>query len=71
MRGDEASRERSQCVPADLPPSLVSLVRQIARDCAAPGRYTIVLEVPDHKGRPGLAEISRLERIRVLEIGTK
>jgi hypothetical protein len=58
-------------MPADLPPALVSLVRQIARDCAAPGRYAILLEVPNHKGRPGTAEISRLERIRILEIRAK
>lgn len=70
---DEAGSEidGSAIQPIDLPPSLISLVRQIARDCAAPGRYTITLEVPPHRGRPRTAVISRLERIRILEIRQK
>jgi hypothetical protein len=67
LEGSSASEAHSSS-HADLPPALVSLVRQIARDCAAPGRYTITLEVPDHKRRPRTAEISRVERIRILEI---
>lgn len=59
---------RSDSLPADLPPALVSLVRQIARDCAAPGIYIITLEVPPHKRHPRKAEISRVERIRILRI---
>jgi hypothetical protein len=55
-------------LPPDLPPALVSLVRQIARDCAAPGVYLITLEVPHHKRGARTAEISRLERIRILEL---
>jgi hypothetical protein len=45
-------------------------VRQIARDCAAPGVYLITLTVPHHKRHPPTAEISRIERIRILELRT-
>lgn len=52
----------------DLPPWLVSLARQIARDCSRPGTYTITVVVPDHKRAPRIIKIDKTEAIRQMEI---
>lgn len=50
----------------DLPPALLRLMRQIARDCRIPGRYHITIEIPASRHGPRTAVISRLEQIRVM-----
>jgi hypothetical protein len=42
-------------------------MRQIARDCKAPGRYTIELHISHRRGRPRIANIHRVEPIRILK----
>lgn len=53
---------------ADLPPWLLSLARQMARDCSRPGTYTITLVVPDHNRAPRIIKIDKTEAIRRMEI---
>lgn len=52
--------------PTDLPPALLSLFRQVARDCRAPGTYTICLTIPHYPASEMEATISRLETIRIV-----
>ncbi len=52
----------------DMPPALVALMRQIARDCRGPGRYQVIIEVPAAPRGPRTAAISRLELIRVMKL---
>ncbi len=54
--------------PTDLPPWLLALARQIARDCAHPGTYTITLDVPHHKRAPRIIQIDKTESIRRMKI---
>lgn len=54
--------------PGDLPHDLIRLARRIARDCKAPGTYTITLTVPPYKSRARTAVIARVETIRALEL---
>lgn len=49
---------------ADLPHWLQRLARQIARDCARPGTYTITLIVSEHKRAARIADIDKVEAIR-------
>ena len=56
--------QRKPTNSADLPPWLRSLARQVARDCARPGTYTITLVVPEHKRSPRIVDIARVETIR-------
>jgi hypothetical protein len=53
---------------ADLPDWLISLARQIARDCAHPGTYTITLDVPHQKRAPRIIQIDKTEAIRRMKI---
>lgn len=68
MARTHASPERETGDPEDLPRGLIQLARHIARDCVNPGTYTITLEVPKVRGQPQAAEISRIEKIRILKI---
>ena len=52
----------------DLPPALIALMRQIARDCRFPGRYQVTIEIPASPRGPRTAVISRLELVRVLKM---
>ena len=52
----------------DLPPWLLSLARQIARDCGRPGTYLITLEVPHYKRAPRIIQIDKTEAITRMEI---
>ncbi len=54
--------------PTDLPPHIVSLARAIARECAAPGHYTIDIIVPCYPREPVGAVIIRTDTIRIMEI---
>jgi hypothetical protein len=47
--------------------ALVALMRQVARDCRAPGRYEIMMTVPNEPGAPHRFSLTRLETIRVFE----
>lgn len=49
---------------SDLPAHVLSLARMIARDCSAPGEYTIKLTIPDRPGQPALMQTARLDVIR-------
>lgn len=51
----------------DLPDWMISLSRQLIRDCRAPGDYTISFTIDDHRHRIHTAVISRVEKIRVME----
>lgn len=52
----------------DLPPWLRTLARSIARDCQAPGQYSITFTVSPYGRHPvETAVISRLETIRVTQ----
>ena len=68
MSQEQPDGDGEVAMPEDLPAGLVRLARQIARDCVTPGTYAITLEVPHASGMPRTAEISRLERLRILEI---
>jgi hypothetical protein len=59
--------QRKPSHSADLPPWLLSLARQIARDCSRAGTYTITLEVPHHKRSPRIIRIDKVEAIRQWE----
>ena len=48
---------------SDLPPWLLSLARQMARDCARPGTYHITLTVPPHGREPIPATIYLCEAL--------
>jgi len=49
----------------------LTVARLIDRHCRAPGIYTVTLLVPTHSRNPWKVEVSRLERIRSLEIDRK
>ena len=48
----------------DLPAWLVSLARQLARDCGSPGRYQIEFSVPHYPGEDVDVLIAKLEIVR-------
>lgn len=54
--------------PPDLPREMVSLARQIVRDCSAPGRYIIFLDIPTYPNQPKTAVIAKQETIRLMEM---
>jgi hypothetical protein len=43
---------------------MLSLARALARSCHRPGRYAILLVVPDKPGEPLRVDIGRVERLR-------
>ena len=51
----------------DLPEWAIALMRVMVRDCRAPGRYMIEVEVPQHPKNGRSIEISRVETIRRLD----
>lgn len=54
--------------PPDLPQDIISLARQIVRDCVSPGRYAIFLDVPHYPSQPKTALIVKQETIRMIEM---
>lgn len=45
------------------------LARLVDRACRLPGRYLIVLDVPDPRRRPWRVEIARLDLLRRGDVG--
>lgn len=54
-----------------IPPHLIYLAQQIARDCASPGIYNIRLSVPAHASSEYAIEIGRYERMRKVSFGKR
>ena len=52
----------------DLPQDMISLARQIVRDCSRPGRYIIFLDVPQHPKQMRTAVIAKHELITTMEM---
>ncbi len=53
--------------PPDLPRYMISLARQIIRDCHSPGHYIVLLDIPPSSNQPQMATIIRQETIRVVD----
>ena len=49
---------------SDTSPQATGLARLVDRVCRLPGRYLIILDVPDHRRRPWHVEIARLDTLR-------
>lgn len=54
-----------------VPPHLMYLAQQLARDCSGPGIYNIKLTVPAHATSAYMIEIGRYERMRRVPFGRK
>lgn len=52
----------------DIPSDMISLARQIIRDCHAPGRYIIFLDIPHYPNQPKTAVIAKQEIIRAVDM---
>lgn len=56
---------------ASIPPHLIYLAKQLARECVAPGIYSITLTVPAHASSSFWIEIGRYERVRKGSFGRR
>lgn len=54
---------------SDVPPHLIYLAKQLARECVTPGTYDIRLTVPAHSSTAFAIEIGRYERVRRSSFG--
>lgn len=52
-----------------VPPHLIYLAKQLARECSGPGIYNIKLTVPAHSASSYAIEIGRYERMRRVSFG--
>lgn len=56
---------------SDISRQATGLARLVDRTCRRPGRYLIVLDVPDPRRRPWRVEIARLDPLRRADVGRR
>lgn len=70
-RGGIVDNGIEQVVPKGVSHRALTIARLIDRHCRVPGEYTVKLIIPYHGRARWRIEVSRLEKIRSMEIDRK
>jgi len=70
-RGGIVDNGIEQVVPKGISHRALTIARLIDRHCCVPGEYTVKLVIPYHGRAKWCVEVSRQERIRLMEIDRK